>query len=94
VLGQALSRRQLNIIDDISELFGRIVGEATRLVTSIEFATGDVKRIKGIENFDIGKYAGQWYEVARLENTFQDSRKEGATAKYTKKCKEDDDNTN
>ncbi len=27
--------------------------------------------VKPVENFDVGSYTGQWYEIARLENSFE-----------------------
>ena len=40
------------------------------------------KEIKTAENIDIARYAGRWYEIARLPNSFQNDN-EGALAEYT-----------
>ncbi len=32
---------------------------------------GMPKGIKPVNNFDVGSYMGQWYEIARMENSFE-----------------------
>jgi apolipoprotein D and lipocalin family protein len=40
---------------------------------------------KTVENVDLKKYAGLWYEIARIPNSFQKQCVKGTTAEYTLK---------
>ena len=39
--------------------------------------------LKTVDNVDLNKYAGLWYEIAKIPNSFQDHCVKGTTAKYT-----------
>ena len=41
------------------------------------------KLVKTVEHVDLKKYAGLWYEIARIPNKFQTQCVKGSTAKYT-----------
>ena len=43
-----------------------------------------IKDLPTVKNVDIEKYSGQWYEIARLPNSFEKGL-ECVTAKYTVK---------
>ncbi len=43
---------------------------------------GTPKGIKPVENFDIGSYSGQWYEIARMKNGFEKNL-DHVTANYS-----------
>ena len=40
---------------------------------------------KTVDNVDLKKYTGLWYEIARIPNSFQDQCVKGTTAEYTLK---------
>ena len=40
---------------------------------------------KTVDYVDLSKYTGQWYEIAKIPNSFQDHCIKGTTAKYTVK---------
>jgi apolipoprotein D and lipocalin family protein len=40
---------------------------------------------KTVDYVDLTKYTGQWYEIAKIPNSFQDHCIKGTTAKYTMK---------
>ena len=53
------------------------------LVTFLMSAfTGKPEGIKPVQNFDADRYLGKWYEVARLEHSFEKGLSE-VTAEYT-----------
>ena len=39
--------------------------------------------LKTVDYVDLNKYAGLWYEIAKIPNSFQDHCVKGTTAKYT-----------
>ncbi|MGK9475222.1 lipocalin family protein [Melioribacter sp. OK-6-Me] len=41
------------------------------------------KQLKTVDHVDINKYAGLWYEIAKIQNKFQDDCIKGTTALYT-----------
>lgn len=44
---------------------------------------GNTDKVKPVENIDINKYMGTWYEYARIPNRFQNKCKGNVTADYT-----------
>ncbi len=51
------------------------------LLTSKIFSQANT--VKTVDHVDLKKYAGLWYEIARIPNKFQDQCVKGTTAKYT-----------
>ena len=43
---------------------------------------GQQKKLNTIDHVDINKYAGLWYEIAKIPNSFQSNCVRGTTAKY------------
>ncbi len=41
------------------------------LAISLNAATADLPPLQTVENLDLARYQGRWYEIARLENRFQ-----------------------
>jgi len=41
------------------------------IVISLSGCTGIPNGIKPVKNFDLKKYAGKWYEIARLDHSFE-----------------------
>lgn len=44
------------------------------LIVSVLFLTGCVaipENVKPVDNFELGKYLGKWYEIARLDHSFE-----------------------
>jgi apolipoprotein D and lipocalin family protein len=39
--------------------------------------------LKTVENVDLNKYTGLWYEIAKIPNSFQDHCVKGTTAEYS-----------
>ncbi len=48
----------------------------------VSSCTGVPKGIKPVDNFDLTKYQGKWYEIARLDHSFERGL-EQITAQYT-----------
>ena len=42
----------------------------------------DLPPLKTVNQVDLNKYAGQWYEIAKIPNSFQDQCAYGTTAEY------------
>ena len=41
------------------------------------------KEVKTVEHVELKKYAGKWYEISKIPNSFQKNCKYGTTANYT-----------
>ncbi|WOC28060.1 lipocalin family protein [Pseudoalteromonas sp. N1230-9] len=50
--------------------------------TILSACTGTPENIKPVENFELNKYTGTWYEIARLDHSFERGL-EGITAQYS-----------
>lgn len=70
-------------------MFGRLllIGAATlaavAVVSAMSFARDDEKKPEVVASVDLDKYAGKWYEIARLPNRFQEKCAGDVTATYT-----------
>ncbi|HEY8550655.1 MAG TPA: lipocalin family protein [Vicinamibacterales bacterium] len=53
--------------------------------TTVLSASSDTPPLKLVDEVDLSRYAGQWYEVARLPNRFQRNCVGDVTATYTRK---------
>ncbi len=40
-------------------------------------------QLEGVSSVDLGRYAGRWYEIARLPNRFEKKCADSVTATYT-----------
>jgi apolipoprotein D and lipocalin family protein len=54
------------------------------LILVLTGCVGIPEDIKPVDNFEIEKYLGRWYEIARLDHSFE----RGLTRKHGKKLKE------
>lgn len=61
-----------------------LIGLAVFSVASVAKAANDsVNQIKTVDNIDITKYMGKWYEIAHLPNYFQRKCSANTTAEYS-----------
>lgn len=51
-------------------------------LTLLTACTGTPENIQPVNNFDLSKYKGQWYEIARLDHSFEQGL-EKITAQYS-----------
>lgn len=73
-------------------------------VLTLSMAGQEARPLQLVPNVDLSRYAGTWYEVARLPNTFQDDCVGDVTATYTlqpdgditvvNRCREEDGSWN
>ena len=52
------------------------------LLFSANNVFSQVEIIKTVDSVDLKKYAGKWYEIAKIPNFFQDQCEKNATATY------------
>lgn len=52
------------------------------LISCASSQNKDLPTLKTVEQVDLNKYAGLWYEVAKIPNSFQDHCAYGTTAEY------------
>jgi apolipoprotein D and lipocalin family protein len=50
---------------------------------AVSLATAEEPMVKPVPHLDLGRYAGTWYEIARLPNRFQRSCAHSVVVRYT-----------
>ena len=54
----------------------------TALVALLPVASAAGSQVKSISDFDVSRYMGSWYEIAKLPNWFQRKCVQGTQARY------------